>query len=393
MSRLIPEMIIAEQNEQLRGSSEQATYDWLIGSLYQAFAEARRGKQATVNEQQFEEDRDVNLVRLADDIIHRRYEPSRSVAFIITNPTPREIFAASFRDRVVHHLLVQIVGNFWDKRLSPRSFSCRDGKGTLYGIRCLESDIRSATNNWQGTAWVMKIDIQGYFMSLSRDYLFQRVCFGLDKQFSMGGPIYDICKFLWGKIIFDDPLDGVRLKGSLKDWDILPPSKSMFNSATGRGIVIGNLTSQWVSNMALDPLDRYVMMELGCKRYGRYVDDAYFVADTKERLLEIRSKVDDFLTDLGLVMHPKKFYLQPTSKGVAFLGVVIHSGRIVIGKRFRRNMRLLKRAVDENGLSQKSIDSVRVYQGLSSHYSYRKSLYEIFGKELLRDVAKWYHPN
>ena len=80
----------------------------------------------------------------------------------------------------------------------------------------------------------------------------------------------------------------------------------MFNSQPGRGIVIGNLTSQWASNMALDPLDRYVCVTLGHAWYGRYVDDAYFVAATKQELLDIRPKVEEFIANLGLVVHPKK---------------------------------------------------------------------------------------
>ena len=390
MSQLDLEKNVAADNERLRTASREAQYEWLIEKLYEAFAQARKGKLDTVNEQRFEENRDVELVRLADDILHETYVPSRSVAFIVTEPTPREIFAASFRDRVVHHFLVQQNGHFWDKRLSPRSFSCREGKGALYGIRHLRRDMQRATNYWKDEAWVMKIDIQGYFMSLSREYLFERVSWGLERQFPAGGFVYDVCEFLWDKVVFDDPLDGVKLKGSASDWDVLPPSKSMFNSAPGKGIVIGNLTSQWVSNMALDPLDRFVRIELGRAWYGRYVDDAYFVARSKEELLELRAKVTAFITDMGLIVHPKKLYLQPVSKGVPFLGVVVYPGRTVLGKRTCRNMRQLRRDIDRGGLSQARAESVRVYQGLATHYDYQRTLERIFGGRVLRAVARWH---
>ena len=390
MSRLERQEDVAQSNEYLRDVGRDDRQQWLAERLYDAFLEARRGKLDTTNQQRFEENRDNELVLLAEEILDGRYTPSRSVAFIITEPTAREIFAASFRDRVVHHFLIQQTGHFWDKRLSPRSFSCREGKGTLYGIRRLERDIRNATHNWKDAAWVMKIDLQGYFMSLPRQYLFERVCWGLERQFPRGGPLHDVCMFLWEKVLFDDPLDGVRIKGSLEDWRILPPSKSMFNSQPGRGIVIGNLTSQWASNMALDPLDRYVCVTLGHAWYGRYVDDAYFVATTREELLEMRIKVEGFIHSLGLTVHPKKFYLQPASRGVPFLGVVVYPGRTVLGRRICRNMHRLRRAVEADGLSASRIDRIRIYRGISVHFNHKKTLDRAFGAGLLADAQRWY---
>ncbi len=392
MSRLEPEDDVFAENVRLNKSDDEDLRDWLLKRLYQSFADARKRKTKTANEQIFEEDRDINLSRLADEIINRTYKPERSVAFIITKPTPREIFAASFRDRIVHHFLIQQVGNFWDKRFSSRSFSCRDGKGNLYGTRCLEKDIKKATSEFKDP-WVMKIDLQGYFMSLSRVYLFERVCWGLEKQLPAGGPIYDMCRFLWSKIIFDDPLLGVKLKGPPSDWSILPPSKSMFNSPQGKGVVIGNLTSQWVSNMALDPLDRCVYFDLKCKSYGRYVDDAYFVADTKEELLAIRKKVTYFLSSIGLTVHPKKFYLQPASKGVSFLGVVVYPGRTVLGKRLRKNISELNTSIIRGGLSKKCLNRLVVYKGLSMHYNYKNTFKKIFGSKLLNKSMKWQYQN
>lgn len=389
MSILELEQDVLKINNELRNYTTEQMIDWLAIELYSAFAEARRGKTRTVNEQKFEEDRDIEIARLAREIVIREYEPARSVAFVITEPTPREIFAASFRDRIVHHFLIQKTGDFWDKRLSPRSFSCRNGKGTLYGIRKLEDDMREVSDNWQSGGWVMKIDLRGYFMSLPREYLFDRVAWGLDRQFPDGGPLKDMCEYLWMKVLFDNPLDGVRLKGELDDWNMLPRSKSMFYSREGRGIVIGNLTSQWVSNMALDPLDRYVHFDLGFKHYGRYVDDAYFVAKTKDELLTIRPKIEKFVSDIGLTIHPKKFYLQRISSGVPFLGVVIYPNRTVIGKRFKRNTGRLYASLQTYGFSDRKIRSIGSYFGLASHYKHKKTLYDIFGRRNIQTYHKW----
>jgi len=389
VSKLESEADVFAMNEKLKTANDEELWIWLVERFYLAFAEARKGKLNTVNEQKFEEDRDRNLTELARIVLERKYVPLRGVAFIITVPTPREIFAASFGDRMIHHFLIQLTGGFWDKRLSPRSFSCREGKGTLYGVKILESDLRKATNNWQRNAWIMKIDFQGYFMSLPREYLFERVMWGLDRQFPTGGPIYDICQYLWKIVLFDDPTDGVRIKGDASNWDKLPRSKSLFFAPEGRGIVIGNLTSQWVSNMALDPLDRYAQMELGCKYYGRYVDDAYFIADTKEELLIMREKVTAFAESLGLKIHPKKFYLQPAANGVSFLGAVVYPGRTVLAKRFRHNLYKLKRNIDENGLLFENLVSLIAYKGLAKHYNHKRTFDKIFEKDISKDIKKW----
>jgi len=389
VSRLEPETEVALMNEELKGAGEDTLWQWLAGRFYLAFAEARKGKLKTINEQQFEEDRDRNLADLAYQVIRRDYEPKRGVAFIITEPVPREIFAASFCDRMVHHFLIQMTGSFWDKRLSPRSFSCREGKGTLYGVKQLEKDLAKATQNWANEVWIMKIDFEGYFMSLPRQYLFERVEWGLSRQFPTGGPVYETCHYLWSKVLFDDPTDGVRIKGSAKNWNTLPRSKSLFFAPKGRGIVIGNLTSQWVSNMALDPFDRYVQFELGCKYYGRYVDDAYFIAESKEELLEMRTKITEFVEKLGLKIHPRKFYLQPASKGVSFLGAVVYPGRTVLAARFRKNLRRLKVAIAWQGLTQDNLTSLIAYKGLAQHYNYSKTFRNIFGNNVLKDMKKW----
>ena len=235
----------------------------------------------------------------------------------------------------------------------------------------------------------MKIDLLGYFMSLPREYLYKQVMWGLDRLYPEGGVVYEMCKFLWKQVLFDDPTDGVRIKGKPSDWDILPRPKSLFYAPEGKGIVIGNLTSQWVSNMALDPLDRYVTLELGCKYYGRYVDDAYFVAESKEELLEMRGKVVEFLENIGLKVHPKKFHLQPVKNGVNFLGVVIYPHRVVLGKRFIKKLWQLKRNIDREGVGRKQLDSVMAYYGLAQHYNHEKTFKRIFGPDIFKDIKKW----
>lgn len=103
--------------------------------------------------------------------------------------------------------------------------------------------------------------------------------------------------------------------------------------------MIGNLTSQLLSNIYLDQLDRYVTLSLGYKNYGRYVDDFFVVVTDDElaQLLDNLIAVEDFLDDLGLVLHPKKRYQAAVRDGAEFLGARVFVDHILPGARLCRN--------------------------------------------------------
>lgn len=148
---------------------------WLYEKLFLAYLEARRGKRRSFDENAFEMNAVENVKLLAEEIMEKRYEPSRGIAFIIRDPVIREVFAAPFRDRVVHHLLYRLNGDWWDRRLIYDSYSCREGKGTLFGVQRLQHYMRSVSQGGKVGAHVIKMDIQGYFMSLPRKGLYERV--------------------------------------------------------------------------------------------------------------------------------------------------------------------------------------------------------------------------
>lgn len=352
--------------------------NWLTKELYNAYLAARKNKRHTKDVYLFEMNLRENLAQLREDLINRRYKPSRGIAFIVKRPVIREIFAAPFRDRIVHHLLYNMSYDWWDKRLIYDSYSCRKKKGTLFGIMRLKHHIHSVSRDYTRPAYVLKLDLRGYFMSLSREKLYKRVVWGLDQQFKKNYVLRDFLKYIWHEIIFDDPTVGVLRRGSVKDWQKLPKTKSLFCQPPGKGIVIGNLSSQMLSNIMLDMLDRYVKFDLGYKNYGRYVDDFYFVV-TKEELPKLKQdikKIDDLLKDeLELVLHPNKRYLQEVHKGVEFLGVVIYPNRLVPSRRFKNNF---YKAAAEVGMGYKDAESMLSYLGYSKHYNSKKLSSEVF---------------
>ncbi len=334
----------------------QSFSNFLLEELWNAYETARKGKRHTIDEHRFELNDSENIINLRDSILAHTYHPSRGVTFIVHDPVTREIVAAPFRDRVVHHFLYNVCANWWDRHLLPDSYSCRPGKGTLYGQKRLLHHVRQVTNNYTEPAFVAKLDIQGYFMSLEHRLLYERIIWGLDRQFfhsKRPDPendirchphhrlnFYHLLRYLWHEIIFDRPMENILIRGHRSDWAELPASKSLFSQPPGRGIVIGNLTSQLLSNIFLDRLDRFVRFELGYPHYGRYVDDFFILVPEhqKAQLLRDVIVIERFLKDeLKLTLHPKKRYFQEVNKGIPFIGSVVYPGFIVPSARSRRN--------------------------------------------------------
>lgn len=349
-------------------------------ALYLSYLEARKGgKRKTHDEHDFEIGLFANLKNLSTDILDKTYYPLRSTAHIITKPVIREIFAAPFRDRIVHHLLFGSVYDWWDSHFIYDSYSCRLNKGVLFGIRRLDHHIRSVSENYKHKVYVCKLDIQGYFMSLPRQELYNHAIWGLDQQFKdkQHTREYDTLKFLWQRTIMDNPVKGAKKKGDLSAWAYLPASKSLFNQPAGQGIVIGNLTSQLLSNIYLDQLDRFITLDLGYKHYGRYVDD-FFIVVREDQLRQLKmdiNAIDEYLKLIGLTLHPKKRLLKESKYGIPFLGATVYHDHIVPGNRLVKNA---KRAMSEVVSGKRTIDSVPSYMGHLKYFNSYNILKEIF---------------
>ena len=338
--------------------------------------EARKKKRGTKNEYEFEVDLFENLFHLAEEIANFTYTPSPGIAFVTRKPVIREIFAAPYRDRIVHHLIFSIVEPYWEKRFIDYSCSCRKNKGTSFGVEVVEKSIRKATKNYQEPAEVYKFDLSGYFMSLSRGKLYQKAIQGLDEQFAgrKNHPDYRMVKYLWRKVIMNDATVGVKIRGKIKDWEDLPKNKSLFCQPRGRGIVIGNLTSQLLSNIFLNDFDHLMQQIHPHCFYIRYVDDFMIIGNRKyaEKIKAAQPFWQEELRKLGLRINDKKTYHQTVDKGISFLGTTVFPYRTVIGKRLKKNMNLAAKRY-RNG--EIGIDSIVSYTGFTVHHdSYKMTL-------------------
>lgn len=309
--------------------------DPLLPDVFRAYYDARRHKRKTHSQLTFELDLEHNIVALCEELRYRTYAPSPAICFIINDPKKREVFASPFRDRVVHHLYYNYVAAICDKRFVYDSYSCRVGKGTLFGIERLEHHIRSVSRNYTREAYVLKLDLQGYFMSIPRELLRDKVQAMVRKvlpETHLPADIQSLVVWLTDVFTLHNPLTDCRIRGTAHDWDGLPQSKSLWHSPDGVGLPIGDLTSQLYSNIFLNDLDWFVVRQLGCRHYGRYVDDFYLLSPSRGELKEWLARLQPFMSTLGMRIHPRKIILQPVSlpgmqhcvPSLEFLGAVVY---------------------------------------------------------------------
>jgi hypothetical protein len=310
----------------------------ILLDLFNAYYSARKNKRNTINQQQFEINYEKQLIELYQQIISYSYKPKRSICFVVNKPVKREIFAADFSDRVVHHLIYNYIMPIFNTTFLNDSYSCRIGKGTHYGIGRINKFIRSCSKNYTQNCYVLKLAISGYFMAMNKLILFDQITKTLNKKKHKINFDIQLIISLIKIVIFNDPTKNCIVKGSRKDWVNLPTNKSLFQSKNNCGLPIGNLTSQLFGNIYLNKFDHWVKQSLGIKYYGRYVDDFILIHNNKEYLKSLIAPIQKYLqTELHLVLHPKKIYLQQYSKGVKYLGAVIKPHRIYIANRTKGN--------------------------------------------------------
>lgn len=343
----------------------------LLEDLFKAYYDARRNKRNTRSQLLFELELEKNLMALERSLVDRTWRPGPSVAFIIDKPVKREVFAASFADRVVHHLFYNYTEEIFERSFIDDSYSCRKGRGTSYGIKRLDHHIRSCSHNYTRDAWVLKLDLSGYFMSIDRQKLHEKVAGTLMKA-PRKELDYGLLLYLTERICLYDPLDDCRIKGSLAKWRNLPADKSLFGTAEGCGLPIGNLTSQLFSNIYLNGFDHWVKRALKLVHYGRYVDDFYLIHTSKNRLLNARTGLTKYLIDnLDIRVHPKKVYMQHTCRGVAFLGVFVRPFRTYVAHctfgNFKASLARGARFYANKPISL--VQTLCSYLGLLQHYN------------------------
>jgi retron-type reverse transcriptase len=340
------------------------------------------------------------LTEIADALWNRSYKPEPSTCFIIERPKKREVFAAQFRDRVVHHLYYNYTHRLFERTFIADTYSCIPGRGTHYGVERLRRHILQESDNYRRRCWVLKLDIRGYFMHIDRNRLLtfsleslermrrKAVTKGCNKTWEEEID-YGFVEWLTREIVLLNPIEDCHMAGSAEDWDGLDDAKTLRKAGEGRGLPIGNLTSQLYSNVYLNVLDQFMKRELKCRHYGRYVDDAYVVSADKDWLLGIVPQVRDFLADaLGLELHMGKLQVFDARRGVEFLGAFVKPHRTYMDNRaLARSVEGIRNIDTTN--AAKTWLSVNSYLGVMGHYATYNIRRQLFLRERLLKVAPY----
>lgn len=284
-------------------------------ALVQAYFDCRRTKRNSRNALEFEQDLERNLGRLYGELRDGSYRPGRSICFVVTRPKPREVWAADFRDRVVHHFLYNYIGARFEDAFIAGSCACIKGRGTLYAAEFLESGIRSITRNWSRQAYYLKCDLSNFFVAIDKTILLDLLLAKVREPF---------WAWLTELVLMHDPRTDFEFRGDPKLLEKVPPHKRLMEQSAHCGLPIGNLSSQFFANVYLDVLDQRAKHQLKVKHYVRYVDDFLFLHESPARLNEILADMTAFLPSrLGVRINPRKTILQRIDRGVDFVGHVI----------------------------------------------------------------------
>jgi len=279
-------------------------------NLRLAFWKARRGKSGRPEVEAFRARLDEELDALRDELVAQDVRLGEYHSFTIHDPKERLICAAPFRERVLHHAVINVCEPMFERRQIDDSYACRKGKG-------LHACVERARHCTRRHAWYLKLDVRKYFDSIPHDRL----------------------KVVLRRLFKDVPL--LALLDRLID---------SYSAEPGRGIPIGNLTSQYVANDYLSALDHRVKEQLRVPGYVRYMDDMVLWHDDKTALLAAeRALRDTCAADLGLELKPS--CLNRTAKGVSMLGYRVLPERVLLNRRSRgrfvRKLRAYWRKLNE----------------------------------------------
>ena len=306
-------------------------------NLFLAYEKARKGKTKKPYVLEFEKNLKQNLLQLRADLLFRSYRPEPLTTFIIKDPKTRKISKSAFRDRIVHHALYNVIEPLFERQFIYDSYANRIGKGTLKAIKRFEVFARKVSHNHQRPTYVLKADIRHYFDTVDHEMV----------------------------------INLIRRRCS--DNDILLLIQKIlknYKTTEGKGMPLGNLTSQFLANVYLHELDFFVKYTLRVKYYIRYVDDFVLLHESRDILNQYKEVLNEFLSvKLQLTLHPQKSKIIQLHRGTEFLGMrIFQRYRLLKTKNLKKFYRKYKDLMAM--YTQGGIDIDDLYDFLEGWFAY-----------------------
>ena len=300
-----------------------------MDNLLVAWREFIRGKRDKKGVIEFQHQLSDNIHSLHAELVNRTYVPGGYYAFKISDPKHRDIHKASVRDRLVHHAVYRKLYPIFDRKFIADSYSCRKDRGTHRATERFRAFAYKAGRNDTKTFWVLKCDIKKFFASIDHTRLLE----GLRVYISDAGVIELVTRIV----------------------------KSFYSTASGKGLPLGNLTSQLLVNGYMNEFDQFAKHDLRAKYYIRYADDFVFMSQDRRWLERLIPVISRFLRDdLKLQLHPDKVSIRTFASGVDFLGWVHFPDHRVLRTATKRRM---LRAIRNNPKPERTAS----YLGMLKH--------------------------
>jgi len=331
-------------------------------NLILAYKKARKGKTKKPYVREFEKDLAYNLKILYDELKSQTYNPKPLETFILRDPKTRKISKSDFRDRVVHHVLYNILEPIFDKTFIYDSSANRIGKGNLFAVDRFHKFMRKVSRNGKINGWFNNNQVRGYCLKADIKHYFQEV---------NHKALINIIK--------------KRIKDKKVIWLI---KQIIYNhNVKGKGMPLGNLTSQFFANIYLNELDYFVKHTLKAKYYIRYVDDFVILHPSKLQINTWKPEIDRFLRDkLKLELHPDKSRIIPLKKGMDFVGFRNYYYYRLLRKRNVKSVYSKVNKFKERNISKEKM--IEIFQGWNAYakwadsFKLRREVFkEIFSKD------------
>ncbi len=277
-----------------------------LGNLAEAAFRAARGKRSRPEVAGFLGQLDEELADLRRAILDDSIEVGRGQRFEIRDPKPRKIFAPCFRERVLHHALMALVGPVLERTLVDDSFACRTGKGSLAAVKRAQRHVRRFP-------WYAKLDVRAYFASVDHAILQDRL--------------------------------GCVLKGE-RLLHLISCIIGSHEDSPGKGLPIGSLTSQCFANFYLGPLDRFLLEMRRVEGLVRYMDDFVLWTGTRKEAVESAEAAASFLESRLSLTAKQPVQVNRSVRGVTVCGYRVLPGALRLSQRRRRRYLAALRAME-----------------------------------------------
>ena len=315
----------------VRPCTANVEYRIILQTVFDAYEDCLKGKRSSPQALEYMPKAAEDIPLLAWEIYTRTYKPSMSTCFMVTFPKLREVFAAAFRDRIVHHWICTRLLPLFEGRcheLGDVSHACRKGYGTKTAVAQVQEGMIRVSDHLQKEAWIYKGDIVGFFMNINKTILWNMLEDLIKRKYT--GEDADILLYLVRITVFHHPEKCCTIQSPIEMWQYIRKDKSLFYIADDLGEPIGNLTTQLFAGYYNSFLDEFVEDLFRGKNYSytRSVDDFVIICDDRIFLRHAIRQIADFTSaQLGIECHKDKIYFQPVSHGVKFLGIYVYAHR------------------------------------------------------------------